>query len=266
MWVGSITGWNPFGTMSHGKSDAEATGKAKSFEPIDYPKPDGVLSFDRLTNVSFSMTNHEESQPAHLTLKEASVPISVNWPEYAEPAQRYCPAGGLRSGVGGGQGTALRHQLPELRALQDLRYQGSLAEHPLDGAAGRGTDRITPTCDAGQRPRRGFFGPARENVDRWFAGEASGFRCPCRGRGLLSDPETGWRPECHWCDHLDLSPSSPRLPLRALPVPTPRPWRRSFRILPDPISRPGWRCATAITGRPRTISNGPCARIRAIRS
>jgi len=93
MWVGSITGWNPFGTMSHGKSDAEATGKAKSFEPIDYPKPDGVLSFDRLTNVSFSMTNHEESQPAHLTLKEASVPISVNWPEYAEPAQRYCPAG-----------------------------------------------------------------------------------------------------------------------------------------------------------------------------
>src|SRR6056297_249473 len=50
MWVGSITGWNPFGTMSHGKSDAEATGKAKSFAPIDYPKPDGVLSFDRLTN------------------------------------------------------------------------------------------------------------------------------------------------------------------------------------------------------------------------
>src|SRR6056297_564505 len=93
MWVGSITGWNPFGTMSHGKSDAEATGKAKSFAPIDYPKPDGVLSFDRLTNVSFSMTNHEESQPAHLTLKDASVPISVNWPEYAEPAQRYCPAG-----------------------------------------------------------------------------------------------------------------------------------------------------------------------------
>ncbi len=82
-----------FGTLSHGKSDAEATRKAKDHAPIDYPRPDGVLSFDRLTNVSFSMTNHEESQPAHLKLKDASVPILVNLPTYAEPAERYCPAG-----------------------------------------------------------------------------------------------------------------------------------------------------------------------------
>ncbi len=93
MWTANITGWNPFGTLKHGKSDAEATGKAAKFKPIDYPKPDGKLSFDRLTNVSFSMTNHEESQPAHLKLKDPSVPISVNLPQYAEPATRYCPAG-----------------------------------------------------------------------------------------------------------------------------------------------------------------------------
>ena len=93
MWVANLTGWNPLGTMRHRKTDAEATGFARDFSPIDYPKPDGKLSFDRLTNVSFSMTNHEESQPAHLRLKDASVPIAVNLPQYAEPAQRYCPAG-----------------------------------------------------------------------------------------------------------------------------------------------------------------------------
>ena len=60
---------------------------------IDYPKPDGKLSFDRLTNVSYAMTNHAENQPCHLQLGDASVPIDVNLPEYAEPAQRYCPAG-----------------------------------------------------------------------------------------------------------------------------------------------------------------------------
>ncbi len=93
MWVANLTGWNPLGTWKHGKTDAEATGKAADFKPIDYPKPDGKLSFDRLTNVAFSFTNHEESQPCHLRLKDAWVPIQVNLPEYAEPAQRYCPAG-----------------------------------------------------------------------------------------------------------------------------------------------------------------------------
>ena len=92
MWVANVTGWNPLGTWKHGKSDAAATGKAADFKPIDYPKPDGKLSFDRLTNVSFSFTNHEESQPCHLRLRDASIPISVNLPAYAEPAQRYCPA------------------------------------------------------------------------------------------------------------------------------------------------------------------------------
>lgn len=92
MWANTI-GLTIFGTLRHGKSDAAATGLAKNHKPIDYPKPDGVLSFDRLTNVAYSFTNHDEAQPAHLKLKDASVPISVNLPKYAEPAQRYCPAG-----------------------------------------------------------------------------------------------------------------------------------------------------------------------------
>ncbi len=93
MWVANLTGWNPLGTLRHGKTDAAATGKAADFKPIDYPRPDGKLSFDRLTNVSFSFTNHEESQPCHLHLSDPTIPIRVNLPEYAEPAQRYCPAG-----------------------------------------------------------------------------------------------------------------------------------------------------------------------------
>lgn len=60
---------------------------------IEYPKPDGVLSFDRLSSVFLSNTNHEEDQPCHLRLTDASIPIAQNLPRYAEPAQRYCPAG-----------------------------------------------------------------------------------------------------------------------------------------------------------------------------
>jgi len=93
MWCQTILRFSPFGTVAHGKSDADATEAADKHKPIDYPKPDGVLSFDRLTNVSFSATNHEESQPCHLRLGDADVPIAVNLPKYAEPAQRYCPAG-----------------------------------------------------------------------------------------------------------------------------------------------------------------------------
>ncbi|MBO6775567.1 MAG: electron transfer flavoprotein-ubiquinone oxidoreductase [Marinibacterium sp.] len=93
MWTNNLFGLSLFGTLRHGKTDAAATESANKHKPIDYPKPDGTLSFDRLTNVSFSMTNHEESQPAHLHLADLDVPIKVNMPKYAEPAQRYCPAG-----------------------------------------------------------------------------------------------------------------------------------------------------------------------------
>ena len=93
MWTLSLFGVSLFGTIKHGKTDAAATGEARDFAPITYAKPDGTLSFDRLTNVAFSFTNHEESQPAHLHLTDPTVPIAVNLPRYAEPAQRYCPAG-----------------------------------------------------------------------------------------------------------------------------------------------------------------------------
>ncbi|MDG2299757.1 MAG: electron transfer flavoprotein-ubiquinone oxidoreductase [Planktomarina sp.] len=93
MWFQSLFKFSLFGTLKHGKNDAHSTGKAVDYQKINYPKPDGKLSFDRLTNVSFAMTNHEESQPSHLQLKNPKVPIEINLPEYAEPAQRYCPAG-----------------------------------------------------------------------------------------------------------------------------------------------------------------------------
>ncbi|MBK0327656.1 electron transfer flavoprotein-ubiquinone oxidoreductase [Rhodobacteraceae bacterium F11138] len=92
MWTNTL-GFSLFGTQKHGKTDAAATEKASAHKPIDYPKPDGTLSFDRLTNVAFSFTNHEESQPAHLHLKDPDIPVQVNLPEFAGPAARYCPAG-----------------------------------------------------------------------------------------------------------------------------------------------------------------------------
>ena len=93
MWVANLTGWNPLGTLRHGKTDSEATEPAADHAPIAYPTPDRVISFDRLTNVSFSGTSHEEEQPCHLTLNDETVPIAVNLPQFAEPAERYCPAG-----------------------------------------------------------------------------------------------------------------------------------------------------------------------------
>lgn len=92
MWLNTLVGFG-FGAWKHGKTDAASLRPAKEFKPIDYPKPDGVISFDRLTNLAFSGTNHEEDEPAHLKLKDAAVPIAINLPEWAEPAQRYCPAG-----------------------------------------------------------------------------------------------------------------------------------------------------------------------------
>ncbi|PTT86403.1 electron transfer flavoprotein-ubiquinone oxidoreductase, partial [Pseudomonas sp. HMWF010] len=94
MWCTHLTGgFSFFGTMKHDKTDAASTGLAKDYKPIVYPKPDGVISFDKLSSVFLSATNHEEDQPAHLTLRDPSIPISVNLPKYGEPARLYCPAG-----------------------------------------------------------------------------------------------------------------------------------------------------------------------------
>lgn len=80
-------------TIHRTKPDHECLRPAAEFAPIQYPKPDNVLTFDRLTSVFLSNTNHEENQPAHLTLKDASVPVNVNLNIYAGPEARYCPAG-----------------------------------------------------------------------------------------------------------------------------------------------------------------------------
>ena len=93
MWFQTIFQFSLFGSLKHGKSDAASTESAEKHKEISYPKPDGSISFDRLTNVSFSMTNHEENQPCHLQLGNPEIPISVNLPQFSEPAQRYCPAG-----------------------------------------------------------------------------------------------------------------------------------------------------------------------------
>jgi electron-transferring-flavoprotein dehydrogenase len=92
MWINQILGTSFF-TLKHGKPDYASLKPASECRPIIYPKPDGVVSFDKLSSVFLSGTNHEEDQPIHLTLKDATVPISKNLPMYDEPAQRYCPAG-----------------------------------------------------------------------------------------------------------------------------------------------------------------------------
>jgi electron-transferring-flavoprotein dehydrogenase len=80
-------------TLQHKGADHESLRPKDQVEPIAYPKPDGVLTFDRLTDLSFSNTNHGEDQPPHLTLKDPAIPVKVNLHEYAGPEQRYCPAG-----------------------------------------------------------------------------------------------------------------------------------------------------------------------------
>ena len=80
-------------TLSHHVSDHEALQPKEGFAPIEYPKPDGVLTFDRLSSVFVSNTNHEEDQPSHLTLKDPRIPVEVNLTVYAGPETRYCPAG-----------------------------------------------------------------------------------------------------------------------------------------------------------------------------
>jgi electron-transferring-flavoprotein dehydrogenase len=84
---------SPPWSLRNAKPDHLALKPAAACEPIAYPKPDGVISFDRLSSVFISNTNHEENQPAHLTLKQAAVPVALNLALYAGPESRYCPAG-----------------------------------------------------------------------------------------------------------------------------------------------------------------------------
>jgi electron-transferring-flavoprotein dehydrogenase len=93
MWANEISGTSPFGTLKHGEPDCASLKPLAEATPIPYPKPDGKLTFDRLSSVFVSNTNHEEDQPCHLHLKDPSIPIARNLPEYGEPARLYCPVG-----------------------------------------------------------------------------------------------------------------------------------------------------------------------------
>jgi electron-transferring-flavoprotein dehydrogenase len=92
MWLRTLFGFGLAKPMKHHR-DSQATQRADLYKPIAYPKPDGVITFDRLTSVSYSFTNHEEDQPVHLVLKDPDYPLRTELPVYAGPSTRYCPAG-----------------------------------------------------------------------------------------------------------------------------------------------------------------------------
>jgi electron-transferring-flavoprotein dehydrogenase len=93
MWLNQLFGWSPFGTLPHGAPDHASLLPLSAVTPHVYPKPDGVLTFDKLSSVFISNTDHEENQPIHLKLTDPSIPVAKNLPEFGEPARLYCPAG-----------------------------------------------------------------------------------------------------------------------------------------------------------------------------
>jgi len=93
MWVNELTGYSLFGTLKHGKPDYATLKPLDQVKPIVYPKPDGVLTFDRLSSVFLSNTNHEEDQPSHLKVKDMGLQKRSEHDVYGGPSQRYCPAG-----------------------------------------------------------------------------------------------------------------------------------------------------------------------------
>jgi electron-transferring-flavoprotein dehydrogenase len=92
MWLNQLFGFSLFGTLKHGKPDHATLKPIDQVKVLTYPKPDGVLTFDKLSSVFISNTNHEENQPVHLKLADPTIPIKDNLPRYGEPARLYCPA------------------------------------------------------------------------------------------------------------------------------------------------------------------------------
>jgi electron-transferring-flavoprotein dehydrogenase len=93
MWTNQLFGFSFFGTLKHGKTDAASLEPAAKHKPINYPKPDGVITFDRLSSVFLSSTNHEEDQPVHLQVKNLELQLKSEHDVFAGPSTRYCPAG-----------------------------------------------------------------------------------------------------------------------------------------------------------------------------
>ena len=92
MWMNQLLGFSPFGTLGHGKPDSATLLPAEKCQKIDYPKPDGVITFDRLSSVFLSNTNHEEDQPVHLRVADPVVQKTSEHDVYGGPSERYCPA------------------------------------------------------------------------------------------------------------------------------------------------------------------------------
>ena len=140
MWCNTL-GFSLFGTLSHGKPDRKTLDPAKTHAPIAYPKPDGKLTFDKLSSVFLSNTNHEEDQPVHLKVADMNLQKTSEHDVYAGPSNRYCPAG-VYEWVEEARRPALPDQRPELRPLQNLRHQGPERQHHLGSAGGRRRARI----------------------------------------------------------------------------------------------------------------------------
>ena len=153
MWAQQLTGFSPFGTMRHGKTDAEATGLASDHKVIEYPKPDGRLSFDKLTNVAFSGTNHEEHQPCHLKLRDPKVPVEVNWPRYAGLSQRYCPAGVYEFVDDEGGGKRFQINFQNCVHCKTCDIKDPQPEHRLDRAPGGGRAELPQHVSASSSAR-----------------------------------------------------------------------------------------------------------------
>ena len=120
MWTNELFKSSIFGTLKHGKPDSETLKPLSEVTPISYPKPDGVLTFDKPSSVFLSNTNHEEDQPIHLRLRDPDAPIRDNLPRYGEPARLYCPAGVYEVAYANettSRGASFRHQRAKLRSL-----------------------------------------------------------------------------------------------------------------------------------------------------
>ena len=136
MWTNTLFGFSLFGTQSHAKPDRKTLDPAKAHAPIAAPKPDGKLTFDRLSSVFLSNTNHEEDQPVHLKVADMNLQKTSEHDVYAGPSNRYCPAG-VYEWVEETTRPALCHQRAELRPLQNLRREGSERQHYLGSTRGR---------------------------------------------------------------------------------------------------------------------------------
>ena len=140
MWSNQLFGGSPFGTLGHGKADFASLKPIDQVKPITYPRPDGVLTFDKLSSVFLSNTNHEENQPPHLVLDRSDDPDRREPAALRRAGPALLPGRGLRGRLRRRDQEArpaLRHQRAELRPLQNLRHQGPGPEHHLGAARGR---------------------------------------------------------------------------------------------------------------------------------